>query len=121
MRLTLVPNPDPYVRDVELPSKPGHIDVETIALQGGVFEHRIVEIQDEKAGPDFWWDLNNTLVYRGDTIESVGNEDARFFTEKELRSHLESEGSEPVVLVMRTDFVNHAERENGTEYDDSAV
>jgi hypothetical protein len=104
VELSLVPNPDPYVRDVEVPRTKGHIDFDTTTLHGGVFEHRVVELTTDEAGPDFWWDLNNTLIYRGDTIESIGNKDARFLSEKDLKARLET-GSGTASLVMKTDFL----------------
>lgn len=112
VQLCLVPNPDPYIRDVEVSGSRGFVTVETVPLHGGTHEHRVVSLQSAPVGPNFWWDLHNTLVYRGDTIESVGDEDARFLDHDELLAKIES-GASNVILVMRTDFSLLNEQGNG--------
>jgi hypothetical protein len=101
---TLVPNADAYVREVQLSAELGHIEVRSSPEQGGVFAHQIAGIAKPEAGPHFWWDLNNTLVYRGDIIESVGNADARFLQPKELLKRIELGSDQTVSLVIRSDF-----------------
>jgi len=126
VNLKLAPNPDPYERVVEIPNEPNYLDVETIALEGGDFEHRLVDVraEEDRAGPNSWWDTRRTLMYHGDTIECVGDDEARFFDEKKLHTMMQStQKGEPVVLVMRTDFttINDAEINGGALHGHSSA
>merc|ERR1712216_633784 len=83
--ISFTPNVDPYIRDVRVSSAKDSLEIETIKVSKGTFEHRLVDFKGKKLAHNIWWDLeNDALMYSGDVIEYAGDDLASSLNHREL-------------------------------------